>query len=225
MYLSREEALARDTNRMAILRHLCTNPGTARRALADALDVPLSTIAGLVSGLLEEGWLEKREAPPSGQRGRTPAGLYVQPDRLVLLSAEIRIDRLGVVARTLASESLANDETAHVPGTSALVTAAKLLVRMQARVYSPERRVICIHVRACVGGSEAGLVQQLGELLRGTPLRGVPLRMQGEMHGGQSLPEPVLGAVPARLAAAGHTATAIARDRSASLPAADSLVS
>jgi predicted NBD/HSP70 family sugar kinase len=195
-HLTRDEALARDAHRMAILRHLVAHPGESRQALTDALALPRSTATTLVNHLLAEGWLQKREAVAIGRGGRLAAPLHVQPDRLLLLGAEMNADEVRLVATSLTGEMLASEQARHEAGRdacAALAVVTRLLVRMQARMYSPDRRVLGVGLAMAaamdaqerfpqappeLGRQDAPLLRLLGERLRGTPLQRMPLHLQ-----------------------------------------------
>ena len=199
-HLTRDEALARDAHRMAILRHLVAHPGQSRQGLADALALPRSTATTLVNHLLAEGWLQKREAVAIGRGGRLAAPLHVQPDRLLLLGAEMNADEVRLVATSLTGEMLASEQARHEAGRdacAAFAVVARLLVRMQARLYSPDRRVLGVGVAMAavmnaqepfstappeLGRQDAPLLRLLGKRLRGTPLQRVPLHLQRDVQ-------------------------------------------
>lgn len=86
------QQLLKDINRMALVRHLCAQPGQSRADLATAVGLTKSTVSGLVRDLVAEGWLEEREVVATGDLGRRPTPLFIDPARLLLLGAEVGID-------------------------------------------------------------------------------------------------------------------------------------
>lgn len=186
-HLTRDEALARDLHRMAILRHLVAHPGQSRQALTEALALPRSTAAHLISHLLDEGWLQERASIAIGRRGRPAAPLHVQPQRLLKLVAEMDEGVVRVVATSLSGELLGSEHARHDAGpnaSEALEVVARMLLRMQARVYSPDRRVLGVSLEVARGMDapdddeyDALLLRLLGQRLRGTPLQRTSLRL------------------------------------------------
>jgi len=97
----------KDINRMALVRHLCANPGLSRADLATAVGLQKSTVSLLVRELIEEGWLLEREVVATGDLGRRPTPLFIDPSRLLLLGADVRVESVRVVATSLTGEILA----------------------------------------------------------------------------------------------------------------------
>lgn len=94
-------------NRMAVVRRLCVDPGMSRSDLSSALGLTRSTVTVLVRELLAEGWLVEHEVVTTGDIGRRPTPLYIDPHRLLLLGAEVSVGTVRVVAVSLAGEVLA----------------------------------------------------------------------------------------------------------------------
>ena len=97
----------KNMNRMALVRHLCAQPGLSRVDLAGAVGLQKSTVSMLVRELLEEGWLVERDVVATGDLGRRPTPLFIDPTRLLLLGAEVGIESIRVVATSLTGEVLA----------------------------------------------------------------------------------------------------------------------
>jgi len=57
----------KNINRMALVRHLCANPGLSRVDLAGAVGLQKSTVSTLVRELLEEGWLLEHDVVATGE--------------------------------------------------------------------------------------------------------------------------------------------------------------
>lgn len=198
MQFTADQHLLKDLNRMAIVRQLSAWPGQSRAALAEALQLTKSTVSALVKELITEGWLLEREVVATGDLGRRPTPLFVDPGRLVLLGAEVGVDGVNVVATSLTGDVLARARSPLDAGRDphlALVRAARLLLQLQARLDTPAQRVIGIGVGLPGGVDEAHghlhFAHNLGwrdlpagrlltEHLRGTPLQGVPLFVQND---------------------------------------------
>ena len=98
------QQLLKVINRMALVRHLCANPGLSRADLAGAVGLTKSTVSLLVRELVAEGWLVEREVIATGDLGRRPTPLFVDSTRLLLLGAEVGIESVRVVATSLTGE-------------------------------------------------------------------------------------------------------------------------
>ena len=101
------QQLLKDINRMALVRYLCAKPGLSRADLASAVGLTKSTVTMLVRELLAEGWLIEREIVATGDLGRRPTPLFIDPARLLLLGAELGVDSVRVVATSLTGDVLA----------------------------------------------------------------------------------------------------------------------
>ncbi|MGQ3052961.1 MAG: ROK family protein [Roseateles sp.] len=98
------QQLLKVINRMALVRHLCAHPGLSRADLAGAIGLTKSTVSLLVRELILEGWLAEREVVATGDLGRRPTPLFIDPGRLLLLGAEVGIESVRVVATSLTGE-------------------------------------------------------------------------------------------------------------------------
>jgi predicted NBD/HSP70 family sugar kinase len=98
--------LIKAINRMTLVRCLCANPGLSRADLASTVNLTKSTISLLVRELIAEGWLIEREIVTTGDLGRRPTPLFIDPSRLLLLGAEVGIGTVRIVATTLTGEVL-----------------------------------------------------------------------------------------------------------------------
>ncbi|WP_377155002.1 winged helix-turn-helix transcriptional regulator [Roseateles sp. UC29_93] len=98
------QQLLKSINRMALVRHLCAHPGLSRADLATDIGLTKSTITSLVRELIAEGWLMESTVVATGDLGRRPTPLFISPDHLLLLGAEVGIDGVRVVATTLTGE-------------------------------------------------------------------------------------------------------------------------
>jgi len=219
MQLTADQHLLKDLNRMAIVRRLSTRPGQSRAALAEALQLTKSTVSALVKELIAEGWLLERGVVATGELGRRPTPLFVDPGRLVLLGAELGVDGVQVVATSPAGDVLARARSPLDAGRDphlALLRAARLLLQVQARLDTPAQRVIGIgvglpggvdeaqgllHVAPNLGWRDLPAGRLLAEHLRASPLQGVPLFVQndadaaalGELEfGGEGAADPLI---------------------------------
>lgn len=192
------QQLLKDINRMALVRHLCAHPGLSRADLATAVGLTKSTVSLLVRELLLEGWLLEREVVATGDLGRRPTPLFIDPSRLLLLGAEVGIDSLRVVATSLTGEILASASSNHGAGRSAKACIASLattLLKLRRQLDEARHQIIGIGVGLPGGVDEAsGLLHfapnlgwrdvpfkaLLSEKLSGSTLAGVPLFVQNE---------------------------------------------
>ena len=184
MQLTADQHLLKDLNRMAIVRQLSAWPGQSRAALAEALQLTKSTVSALVKELIAEGWLLEREVVATGELGRRPTPLFVDPGRLVLLGAELGVEGVNVVATSLTGDVLARARSPLDAGRDphlALVRAAKLLTQLHARLDTPVQRIIGnLHFAHNLGWRDLPVGPLLTDHLRATALQGVPLFVQNE---------------------------------------------
>ncbi|MDC8787069.1 ROK family transcriptional regulator [Roseateles koreensis] len=192
------QQLLKGINRMALVRHLCANPGVSRADLAVAVRLTKSTVSLLVRELLDEGWLVERDIVASGDLGRRPTPLFIHPSRLLLLGAEVGIDTTRVVATSLTGEILASTVSRHGANNSAKACIAGLsaaLLKVRKQLESAEHQIIGIGVGLPGGVDELSGVLNfapnlgwrdvpfgtlLGEKLASTALAGIPMFLQNE---------------------------------------------
>ncbi|CAM4024175.1 ROK family transcriptional regulator [Roseateles saccharophilus] len=192
------QQLLKDINRMALVRHLCAKPGQSRADLATAVGLTKSTVSALVRDLVAEGWLEEREVVATGDLGRRPTPLFIDPARLLLLGAEVDIDSARVVATSLTGEVKAHAVASHGPGKSAKASIASLataLLKLRRQFDATQHRIIGIgvglpggvdeaegflHFAPNLGWSEVPVGALLREKFAGTALADVPLFVQNE---------------------------------------------
>ncbi len=191
------QQLLKVINRMALVRHLCANPGLSRADLAGAVGLTKSTVSLLVRELIAEGWLIEREVVATGDLGRRPTPLFIDPGRLLLLGAEVGIESVRVVATSLTGEVRACIVASYSAGRSAkacIHSLASALLKL-ARQLDAGQQVLGIGVGLPGGVNEARGVLHfapnlgwrdipfgalLGEKLQDTALAGVPLFIQNE---------------------------------------------
>jgi predicted NBD/HSP70 family sugar kinase len=185
------QQLLKDINRMALVRHLCANPGLSRADLAPAVGLTKSTVSLLVRELIAEGWLVEREVVATGDLGRDPT-------RLLLLGAEVGIEGLRVVGTSLTGDVLATATAGYGSAKSAkacIATLATTLLKVRKQLAEADHRIIGIGVGLPGGVEEATGVLNfapnlgwrdvpvgslLAEKLAGTSLAGVPMFLQNE---------------------------------------------
>jgi len=192
------QQLLKSINRMALVRHLCSHPGLSRADLAGAVQLTKSTISMLVRELLEEGWLVEREVVATGDLGRRPTPLFIDPGRLVLLGAEVGIEGVRAVVTSLTGEVLAQARSGYGGARSAKASIGVLaatVLKVAGRLDSGTQRIIGIGVGLPGGVDEAtGFLhfapnlrwrdvpvgELLAEKLAGSALARVPLFLQNE---------------------------------------------
>lgn len=188
----------KNINRMALVRHLCANPGLSRVDLALAVGLQKSTVSMLVRELLEEGWLVERDVVATGDLGRRPTPLFIDPTRLLLLGAEVGIDSIRVVATSLTGEVLTTGVANHGSTKTAKACVSNLaagLLKLLKQLDKSQHQIIGIgvgvpggvdevsgflHFAPNLGWRNVSLGAALGEKLNGTALAGVPLFLQNE---------------------------------------------
>ena len=192
------QQLLKDINRMALVRYLCAKPGLSRADLALAVGLTKSTVTMLVRELLAEGWLIEREVVATGDLGRRPTPLFIDPSRLLLMGAEVGIDSVRVVATSLTGEVLARVVANYGASKSAkarIGTLATAMLKVRKQLDERDHRVIGMGVGLPGGVDEARGFLHLApnlqwrdvpvgallvEKLAGSPLAGVPLYLQNE---------------------------------------------
>ncbi len=191
------QQLLKVINRMALVRHLCANPGLSRADLAGAVGLTKSTVSLLVRELIAEGWLAEREVVATGDLGRRPTPLFIDPGRLLLLGAEVGIESVRVVATSLTGEMRACTVANYGASRSAKacinsLAAALLKLRKQLDASQQvlgigvglpggvnEARGV-LHFAPNLGWRDVAFGALLGEKLQDSALAGVPLFIQNE---------------------------------------------
>jgi predicted NBD/HSP70 family sugar kinase len=166
--------------------------------LALAVGLTKSTVSLLVRELLAEGWLIEHEVVATGELGRRPTPLFIDPSRLLLLGAEVGVAEIRVVATTLTGVVLARKDLSFGAAMSLTGCVASLSAAVQElhqELAGDDRRILGMGVGLPGGVDEASGVLRfspnlgwhdvpfgalLAEQLRGTPLAGVPLYVQNE---------------------------------------------
>lgn len=192
------QQLLKDANRMALVRHLCAHPGLSRADLATAVGLQKSTVSLLARELLDEGWLAEREVVATGDLGRRPTPLFIDPSRLLLIGAEVGVESVRVVATSLTGDVLARVVAGISAGKGAkacIAVLATAMLKVRKRLDEGVHRIIGIGVGLPGGVDEssgflhfapnlqwrdAPVGSFLAEKLAGTSLAGIPLFVQNE---------------------------------------------
>ncbi|NRF71692.1 ROK family transcriptional regulator [Aquincola sp. S2] len=192
------QQLLKGINRMALVRHLCANPGRSRADLAVDVQLTKSTVSMLVRELIDEGWLIEREVVATGELGRRPTPLYVDPSRLVLVGAEVGIEGARVVVTALTGEVLSRARLGYGAARGAKACLAVLgsaMLKACKQLDAQTQRVIGIGVGLPGGVDEVSgflhfapnlhwrdvpVGDLMAEKLAGSALAGVPLFLQNE---------------------------------------------
>ena len=195
---SGQQRLLKGINRMALVRQLCAKPGQSRADLAASVQLTKSTVSLLVRELIAEGWLLERESVATGDIGRRPTPLFIDPTRLVLLGAEIGVESARIVATTLVGEVLAGAQVEHGADRGADACIARLataLVDLRRQLDGGAREVIGVgiglpggvdetrgflHFAPNLGWRDVAVGALLEKALAGSELAGVPLFLQNE---------------------------------------------
>ena len=198
MQLTGDQQLLKGLNRMAIVRHLCTHPGQSRATVAESLRLTKSTVSLLVRELMDEGWLLERDIVATGELGRRPTPLLIDPSRLVLLGAELGVESVQVVATSLTGDILARAHRSLDAGRDAqtsVALVAALLLDVLGQLNADAQQVIGIgvglpggvdeasghlHFAPNLGWRDVPVAALLTGHLHGTPLQATPLYLQNE---------------------------------------------
>lgn len=184
-------------NRMSLIRQLRVQPGLSRVDLANALGLTKSTVSALARELIDEGWLVEREVLITGDIGRRPTPLFVDPTRLLLLGTQVGIGHVRVVLTSLTGEVLQARSAGYDTGldVQACIQALTRTMLAVAARCGQAQRIIGIGV-GLPGGVDQARDQLvfaphvhwhqvpfgalLREALHTTPLSGVPVFMQND---------------------------------------------
>jgi predicted NBD/HSP70 family sugar kinase len=191
------QQLLKVMNRMALVRHLCAYPGLSRADLAGAVGLTKSTVSLLVRELVNEGWLAEREVVATGDLGRRPTPLFIDPSRLLLLGAEVGIESVRVVATSLTGEVKACSVAGYGASRTAkacIATLATALLKVRKQLDASQQILGLgvglpggvnevrgvLHFAPNLGWTDIPFGGLLGEKLLDTSLAGVPLFIQNE---------------------------------------------
>lgn len=191
------QQLLKVINRMALVRHLCTHPGLSRADLAVEVGLTKSTISGLARELIAQGWLMESVVVATGDLGRRPTPLFINPDRLLLLGAEVGIDGVRVVATSLTGDIRARAVSAYGASRSAkacIGVLATLLQKVRGQLEEAQDIIGIgiglpggvdeaqglLHFAPNLGWRDLPIGQWLRDRLAGTALADVPVYLQNE---------------------------------------------
>lgn len=191
------QQLLKVINRMSLVRQLFSHPGLSRADLASAVKLTKSTVGLLARELIAEGWLVEREIVATGDMGRRPTPLFIDPGRLLLIGAEVGTASVRVLATSLTGDvrvCLEDDYGAartaeacvHVLAASLLKIGAHLGARQEVLGIGiglpggvDEARGL-LHFAPNLGWRDVPFAALLAEKLAGSPLACVPLFLQNE---------------------------------------------
>lgn len=183
---------------MALVRALRASPGLSRADLASSVGLTKSTISQLVRELIEEGWLLERDIVATGELGRRPTPLFIDPTRLLLLGAEVGMESVRVVATSLTGEVVARATASYRASKNAsacISSLAAVFLKLRKQLDQDKHRIIGLGVGLPGGVDEASgylhFAPNLGwrnlpfgalltEKIKGTTLADVPLFVQNE---------------------------------------------
>lgn len=192
------QLLLKGVNRMAVVRRLCVRPGLSRSDLSVALGLTRSTVTTLVRELLAEGWLMEREVVSTGDIGRRPTPLFIDPVRMLLLGSEVGLRSVRVVATSLTGEVLARGDRGFDPTRSpedCLDALSHAMLGVFEQLDDSARQAIGIGVglpggvdtadgvlrfAPNLGWRDVPVATMLARRLHGTPLARVTLFLQNE---------------------------------------------
>jgi predicted NBD/HSP70 family sugar kinase len=198
MQITGDQQLLKEINRMALVCHLCSHPGLSRADLAETLGLTKSTVSLLVRELVEQGWIVEREMLVTGSLGRRPTPLHINPERLVLLGADVGIENIRIVATSLTGRIIASTVIEYVDTTdtkACIEALAKGFVRVSKLVENEGREIAglgvglpggvdetagVLHFAPNLGWRNVKVAALLTEYLSGTELEGLPLFLQNE---------------------------------------------
>jgi predicted NBD/HSP70 family sugar kinase len=198
MHITGDQQLLKEINRMALVCHLCSHPGLSRADLAQALGLTKSTVSLLVRELVAQGWIAERELLATGALGRRPTPLYINPDRLVLLGADLGVEGIRIVATSLTGQVVAStvlDYADHSDAQACIAILARGFLRV-CELLGSERREIAglgvglpggvdeqagvLRFAPNLGWRDAPVAQLLSQYLAATELAGLPVFLQNE---------------------------------------------
>lgn len=193
-----DQQLLKEINRMALVCHLCSHPGLSRADLADVLNLTKSTVSLLTRELVEQGWIIERDIVATGNLGRRPTPLYINPERLVLLGADVGIENIRVVAVSLVGSVIAStviDYDNHADAAECIAALASGLLQMSKLVSNDTREIAGIgiglpggvdeaagilHLAPNLGWRNVEVASMLKHHLHGTALGNVRMFLQNE---------------------------------------------
>ncbi|MBI3347378.1 MAG: ROK family transcriptional regulator [Burkholderiales bacterium] len=191
------QAQLKRANRMTLIRQLRVQPGQSRVDLAHAIGLTKSTVSALARELIDEGWLVEREVLVTGDIGRRPTPLFIDPTRLLLLGAQVGIGHVRVVLTSLTGEILSARSATYdteLEVEACILAVTRTLLAVAARCGEAQRIIgIGLGLPGGVDQASDQLVfaphlhwhhvpfgALLRAALRGTALSGAPVFMQND---------------------------------------------
>jgi glucokinase-like ROK family protein len=198
-YRTGDHALIRQINLSAILYHLRENAPSSRATLAEITGLNKTTVSSLVGELIEDQFVHE-VGLESGAVGRRAMLLKLNPAAGCIVSGEIGVDFISVIAANFAAEVIWRHQTRINPamGQDAIVTKTVALLKQAVEQGSSSCRTL---LGVAVG--VPGLVDQETGMLSFAPNLGwkdVPVRSVLQ----QSFDAPVFVDNEANLAALGE---------------------
>lgn len=100
--------LMKQYNKTAILRCIRENAPISRAEVSDFLNLSRPSVSGLVSELIEDGWLREMTRVKGG-RGRRPIPLEINPEERYVIGVELGAYRITTILCNLRADILARE--------------------------------------------------------------------------------------------------------------------
>ncbi|WP_114859260.1 ROK family transcriptional regulator [Azospirillum brasilense] len=117
-------AAIRRLNMVRVFHALRENPNCAQRDLSRLTGLDKATTSAIVARMIEEGLVERSEAPRARRIGRPETALGIAPSAGLLVGARLEPGTIRIVATTLAGTVV---EQSQIPGSTDLATALRRL--------------------------------------------------------------------------------------------------
>ncbi|AWJ92772.1 ROK family transcriptional regulator (plasmid) [Azospirillum baldaniorum] len=117
-------AAIRRLNMVRVFHALRENPRCAQRDLSRLTGLDKATTSAIVAQMIEEGLVERTEAPRARRIGRPETALGIAPSAGLLVGARLEPGTIRIVSTTLAGTVV---EQSQIPGSTDLATALRHL--------------------------------------------------------------------------------------------------
>ena len=117
-------AAIRRLNMVRVFHALRENPSCAQRDLSRLTGLDKATTSAIVAQMVEEGLVERTEAPRARRIGRPETALGIAPSAGLLVGARLEPGTIRIVSTTLAGTVV---EQSQIPGSTDLATALRQL--------------------------------------------------------------------------------------------------
>ncbi|MFC5359009.1 ROK family protein [Azospirillum himalayense] len=117
-------AAIRRLNMVRVFHALRENPSCAQRDLSRLTGLDKATTSAIVAQMIEEGLVERSEAPRARRIGRPETALGIAPSAGLLVGARLEPGTIRIVSTTLAGTVV---EQSQIPGSTDLATALRRL--------------------------------------------------------------------------------------------------